>query len=280
MKRFACSTLMLTSMVAAVVLLLPTAAPSQNPEWMNFTTDNSGLPVNSVSCLAVDSQGNPWIGTGSRLEVWLGGGLARFDGARWEVYDKTNSGVPGNSVLSIAFDAQGSLWIGAWGGLARFDGESWAVYDTANSGLLNDYVKCLAFDPQGNLWIGTRGGGLAVYREGGVILPGTTTAVLEDQDQAAIPTVWSLSQNYPNPFNSRTVIRFALPTRADVHLALYNLAGQKVATLVSGPRPAGTYTVHWDGRDASGRDLASGVYLYRLRAGEHQVETRRLLLLR
>ncbi len=64
-----------------------------------------------------------------------------------------------------------------------------------------------------------------------------------------------------------------------VNLALYNLAGQKVATLAQGPRPAGTYTLHWDGRDAQGRALASGVYLYRLRAGE-QVGTRRLLLLK
>ena len=110
-----------------------------------------------------------------------------------------------------------------------------------------------------------------------VLHPTLVSTIASDE---ALPETFSLMANYPNPFNSRTVIRFALPTRADVHLALYNLAGQKVATLVSGPRPAGTYTVHWDGRDASGRDLASGVYLYRLRAGEHQVETRRLLLLR
>ena len=77
-----------------------------------------------------------------------------------------------------------------------------------------------------------------------------------------------------------TAIRFALPRSGHVERALYNLAGQKVVTLVDGMRPAGSYTVHWDDRDASGRDLASGVYLYQLRAGEQQVETCRLLLLR
>ena len=104
-------------------------------------------------------------------------------------------------------------------------------------------------------------------------------AVLEEHT-ATLPQIFALAQNYPNPFNSNTVIRFALPTRADVNLALYNLAGQKVATLVSGPRQAGTYTLHWDGRDPQGRTPASGVYLYRLRTDQGQVETRKLVLLR
>ena len=62
-------------------------------------------------------------------------------------------------------------------------------------------------------------------------------------------------------------------------MAIHNLAGQKVVTLVDGHRPAGAYAVHWDGGNARGRELASGIYLYRLRAGAH-VDTRRLLLLR
>ena len=60
---------------------------------------------------------------------------------------------------------------------------------------------------------------------------------------------------------------------------VFNLAGQKVATLVEGARVAGTYTVRWDGRDDSGKELASGVYLYRLTVGEQQVETRKLMLM-
>ena len=65
-----------------------------------------------------------------------------------------------------------------------------------------------------------------------------------------------------------------------VELAVYNLAGQKVATLVDGPRQAGTYAINWDGRDDQGRELASGMYLYRLQAGSQQVATRKLLLAR
>jgi len=91
----------------------------------------------------------------------------------------------------------------------------------------------------------------------------------------------ALDQNYPNPFNRATVTRFALPEAGRVELAVFNLAGQQVTTLVEGARKAGTYTIHWDGRDDGGRQLASGVYLYRLRTGDgKQVETRKLVLMK
>jgi hypothetical protein len=103
------------------------------------------------------------------------------------------------------------------------------------------------------------------------------TAVLEEQVQ---PGRFALGQNYPNPFNSGTLIRFSLASdQAQVVLEVFDLAGQRVATLLQGPLPAGQHQFQWQGRDQAGRDLATGVYLYRLRAGS-AVETRRLLLLR
>jgi hypothetical protein len=71
------------------------------------------------------------------------------------------------------------------------------------------------------------------------------TAVREAHT-AALPQHFALEQNYPNPFNNSTVIRFALPQSSPVHLAIYNLMGQRVATLVQGSREAGFYTAHWD----------------------------------
>jgi hypothetical protein len=108
--------------------------------------------------------------------------------------------------------------------------------------------------------------------------PSLNTAVVEDQTDTE-PQSFDLEQNYPNPFNSGTVIRFALPVSEQIELALYNLAGQKVQTLVQGQRPAGAYTVRWDGRDADGRALASGMYFYRLSANGKST-IRKLLLLR
>jgi formylglycine-generating enzyme required for sulfatase activity len=108
--------------------------------------------------------------------------------------------------------------------------------------------------------------------------PPPPTAVQEER-QTGRPTTHDLSPNYPNPFNSGTVIRFALPVQTQAELALFNLAGQRVATLLSGLRQAGRYAVHWDGRDDDSRDLASGIYLYRLQT-ESWTQTRKLLLLR
>jgi arabinogalactan endo-1,4-beta-galactosidase len=89
-----------------------------------------------------------------------------------------------------------------------------------------------------------------------------------------IPTGFALIQNYPNPFNSRTVISWQLAVGSRVELSVYNVLGERVALLVSGQKPAGSYKVQWDG---SG--LASGVYLYRLQAGSFAA-TKKLVLLR
>ena len=108
--------------------------------------------------------------------------------------------------------------------------------------------------------------------------PGPGTAVLETRDPET-PTVLALSQNYPNPFNPETTIRFDLPQPTEIELVIHNLAAQKVVTLVQGNRPAGSYSLRWDGRDDHGRELASGVYLYRLSTADG-ITTRKLLLLR
>ena len=99
-----------------------------------------------------------------------------------------------------------------------------------------------------------------------------------------VPLTAQLAQNYPNPFNSETVIEYVLPQSGEIQLIVYDVTGQRVATLASGPRQAGTYALRWDGRDDAGRQMASGVYLYRLEAaaetGDRLVQTRKLLLLR
>ncbi len=89
-----------------------------------------------------------------------------------------------------------------------------------------------------------------------------------------IPGVFQLGQNYPNPFNPSTTIRFTLPDRQQVTLAVYNLLGERVATLVNGMVDAGESSVQFDGAG-----LASGVYLYKLQAGT-SVQTRRMMLVK
>ena len=93
------------------------------------------------------------------------------------------------------------------------------------------------------------------------------------------PQGFSLSQNYPNPFNPRTSIRYALPQDAEVRLTVYNVLGQRVATLVDEYQSAGYSTVWWDGKDANGDEVSSGVYFYRLTAGEFS-EVKKMMMVK
>ncbi len=81
---------------------------------------------------------------------------------------------------------------------------------------------------------------------------------------SAVPKQFYLKQNYPNPFNPLTEINFQLSDKGRVNLSIYDILGQKVATLISGQRPAGQYTVTWQGRNDRGFNVHSGVYFYRL----------------
>jgi hypothetical protein len=93
------------------------------------------------------------------------------------------------------------------------------------------------------------------------------------------PTAFGLSQNVPNPFNPRTVIRFGVPEASPVRLAVYDINGRHVRTLVDGPTEAGHHAVVWNGADALGREVATGVYMYRLTGTEGSL-VRRMLLVR
>ncbi|HEU4435840.1 MAG TPA: FlgD immunoglobulin-like domain containing protein, partial [candidate division Zixibacteria bacterium] len=95
---------------------------------------------------------------------------------------------------------------------------------------------------------------------------------------ARLPTEYALRGNYPNPFNAKTVISFALPQESRVTLDIYNILGQKVRTLVDGTMPAGTYNQEWDGTDHNGMGVASGVYLYKLKADKFSRVDRMTLL--
>ena len=94
---------------------------------------------------------------------------------------------------------------------------------------------------------------------------------------AAAPERFELQAAFPNPFNLETTVRYALPKAGRVRLVVYNLLGRRVRTLVDGDESAGLKTVRWDGLDAYGREVSSGVYLIRLQAGG-QVLTRRVVL--
>jgi len=94
-----------------------------------------------------------------------------------------------------------------------------------------------------------------------------------------IPENFTLYQNYPNPFNSTTTIAFDLPEDVKVRLEIFDVSGRPICTLIDEPREAGSHRVFWNGRDEAGDTVASGLYIYRLQAGEF-IQSRKLLFIK
>jgi hypothetical protein len=146
--------------------------------------------------------------------------------------------------------------------LSTDNGTTWAA---ANPGLAAYAVYSLVVDGT-SLCAGTWGGGV-FRRPLAEMITGVHTSPTD------VTGKFNLEQNYPNPFNPSTVIRYTVPARLHVTISVFNTLGQQVATLVNGFKEAGYHELRFD---ASG--LASGVYFYRLRAGEY-LATKRLLLI-
>jgi len=122
------------------------------------------------------------------------------------------------------------------------------------------------------------------------VLPGKTyeyhVAIVEDGQAvtsflASVTTpaqIVSLEQNHPNPFNPETTIRFTLEAQTHVRLSVYDAKGRQVTTLIDDARSAGPHMARWNGTDAAGAPVSSGVYFYRMRAGNRSLSKRMVLL--
>ena len=153
-----------------------------------------------------------------------------------------------------------------------------ASFDLDLSGLAGGSAVVLAsgfFSPADN----QDGAGFALIA---VLADGTVLTIPTDVRELVndVPLQYTLSQNYPNPFNPSTTINFVLPTQSIVTLEIYNAIGQRIATLISSDElSAGQYEIVWNGRDDSGRQVSSGMYIYRLSAGDFQA-TRSMIMLK
>jgi len=179
-------------------------------------------------------------------------------------------GFSGSIIRSLAVNISGHIFVGIDGqGIFRSldDGSTWT---TINSGLTQPTVYSLAIDAAGRIFAGT------------VSLPGPgvfrsihSTVAVEPITEPGIATEYLLSQNYPNPFNPSTTIQFSLPAAQSVTLKVYDNLGREVATLFQNERlAAGTYQSVFEAGD-----LPSGVYYYRVTAGEFG-DAKKMLLLR
>lgn len=110
--------------------------------------------------------------------------------------------------------------------------------------------------------------------------PFSATTLVEEVEGADIPDGFALYDNYPNPFNPSTTIEFDISSPGLVEIAVFNIVGQKIRTLTDKQfSQAGRYKVEWNGRDGLGRLVGSGVYFYRLKAGD-VIKTKKMIMVK
>jgi hypothetical protein len=182
------------------------------------------------------------------------------NGSHWQT---SSAGLADSNVTSIA--AVGSYLLVGTNGGAFISSNSGSTWVKASDGLVDNHIGSVALSGS-SVFLGTQSKGIWKRSISDV------TAIGPREDH--LPGGFGLYQNYPNPFNPTTTIRYALPSRAHVTLSVFNTLGQAVATLVNESQETGNHEVRFDGSS-----LASGVYFYRIRAGEY-VETKKLVILR
>jgi len=134
---------------------------AQNPQWIVYTTQNSGLPSNEIGNIAIDNNNIKWIGTSN--------GMAKFNGISWYIYDTNNTPLPADRIYPLCVDRDNNIWVRVTDGynsygVAKFNGVNWTIYNTTNSGLLSNNISDIIIDSFNRKWIGTNYG-LAEYND-------------------------------------------------------------------------------------------------------------------
>ncbi len=119
----------------------------------------------------------------------------------------------------------------------------------------------------------------AVYEDGSESMPSNMLDITWTSAEEVSGITTNLMDNHPNPFNPVTQINFSIEKASEVTIEVYNLKGQLVRTLVDERRDSGNYSVQWTGEDNHGKSVGSGIYLYRMKAGEY-VSTKKMILLK
>jgi hypothetical protein len=214
------------------------------------------------------------------LGIATGTGTARSvnGGSTWTT---TPVAPPGSPFAAVSVTVPQNRWYLVSGG---------AVYKTTDQGTTfpvdfsqaNTYngIDMKAVVVSGNTWLTGY-----VVGNAGTITKYQELALVQDVSQSGVkPNEYTLTQNYPNPFNPSTQIKYVLPEESRVVLAVYDVLGQRIATLVDGVQSGGDYAQVWTGHSDTGALVSSGVYFYRLdakpRSGTSFTNIRKMVLIK
>jgi peptidase C25-like protein/flagellar hook capping protein FlgD len=281
--------------------------PGEEATW-TFTVFNAGADIEWVSDVwidfplgvdvlgAEDAEGGDggdliWDGTtgnGQRVN-WHGmttndwGVLHNGETAIWEVDVQLSTEFAGDMVLGweVGGDGFGADPHSVTGELTLLYPLRWMNLDTS-SGVLgggDSEVITINFDA-GDIEEGMHTGDIVISCDSWdtKIITVVLNVFGDGESHDLLPEAVELNGNYPNPFNPETEIYFRLPQSETINMKIYNLKGQYVCTLADGVYSSGSHSVLWNGRDAEGRQVSSGIYFYRLEAGGKVLNSKMALI--
>ncbi len=255
---------------------IPVAPPSPDSIWVDKVVGIPGQSV-AVNVNAYNVENISSINLALQVSSTdLIYSSTSFTGTRGDIAYTKQAAINGQQLLiSLIFDESTPLPPGS-GSLARI---LFNIDPSADEGIVT-IDSATYLDVQSTEFILTENDGNAsftpYFTAGQVEIKWPTD--LEDIQTEVLPTSFALGQNVPNPFNPATRISFDLPRASEVQLDVFNILGQKVRTLVDDYLPAGTHEVIFDGRGDQYQILASGVYFYRLEAGEFRQSLKMTLM--
>jgi photosystem II stability/assembly factor-like uncharacterized protein len=236
--------------------------------WDSVFTSNY-----SVECSLVESK------NGTVFAATLG-----YDSTHGGIYRSTDSGIswtsvnsdlPSRKINALAASSTGKLFA-AINGTGIFqsvdNGNSWTNF---TNGLDDLRIQCLGINLNDQLFVGTGPSELPTPETLGGSVYYCNTSTFVSHNNSTSPAKFELSQNYPNPFNPNTTIKYSIPITSKVRLTVYNLLGEEVEVLVNDIQNIGIYEVTFNANV-----LTSGVYFYRINAGNKYSEVKKMLLIK
>jgi len=252
----------------------------------SFSSDIPGYDITDID-VDINSSGNIylfWEGSSSDRNLYL----HEFSPAGAVVNSEmVAAGIDVPTYPSIAEDGAQNITL-TW--IANVDGKRKANYrmylpdySIGSDGIVSTFDTEFMTSPVASAWnlngwfawVDPRAGGNNIFLRNVDLTP----VDIDDDDPELLPSGFALEQNYPNPVNPGTKIEFEIPSRMHVEISIYNVLGKRVSIVTDEAYEAGRHNVAWHGNDDRGNPVASGLYFYRMTAGEFSA-TRKMLIIK
>jgi ligand-binding sensor domain-containing protein len=209
----------------------------------------SGLASDSVFDAYITDDTLRWYATTQGVSTHHG--VDTKDINNWWIYNTYTSNIIDNYVRSIIRDRDGNMWFGTRKGISELstDKSTWQSYTEAD-GLVSNNIFDMKIDKENNFWIAT---------DSGLSKLTITTSAIAEYNQSQ-PESFDMQPAYPNPFNMSTTLKFQLHKLSSIKISFYDINGRLVNTILNSKLMPGSYKINWNGKNAAGNYVTSGVY--------------------